>query len=407
MIFRAEPGALMFFSPEVGRTGIISGHELDKLKEWLYTGKQNGFVRRLIDHRIINNSQDKKENLCESLKLEVSKIGNCKAPIRSFSVPESLHIDLTTNCNIDCVQCYKNRLTPKDLDYGYLKLLIKEAAEIKVFQIAFGGGEPLVYPYILDAIKEVTSKGMACTITTNGKALDKELIENLKQAGIHHIQVSLNGSTEGVNIKSRGGYQEAVEALKNLSKFEISYGINWTARRDNLYDFDNMICLAESVGANNINVLRMKPAFSEEINEQTLTREEFLRLADTIRKYSRAKVAIKIDSSFSNLISYINKGRLSPLLAGCAAGRRFMAVDAYAGFRACSHIDHSEKFNSILDYWYNSEFLYGMRTLEESIGESCKTCSSKSFCRGCRAVCDCLYNDFYSGEVDCPAYRTV
>ena len=156
-----------------------------------------------------------------------------------------------------------------------------------------------------------------------------------------------------------------------------------------------------------INVLRMKPSFSEELKEQTLTREEFLWLAGTLLKYTRSKVAIKIDSSFSNLISYINKGRLNPLLAGCAAGRRFMAVDVDKGFRACSHIDYSEGFNSILDYWYNSEFLDDMRTLEERIGELCKTCSSKSFCRGCRAVCSCLYNDFYSGELDCPAYRTV
>lgn len=201
MIFRAEPEAIMFFSVSEGKTGIISGIELEKVVEWTNSGKENEFVNRLKKLNILENNLSTLERQRNELLKVIRIVEGCKGPIRSFANPESIHIDLTTRCNLNCIQCYKDRSLDVNLSFEQLKTFIREAADMKVFQIAFGGGEPLLYPFIKEAVYEVSSKGMGCSITTSGKGLEHDLIEELRKFGVNHIQISLNGSTEEINSR--------------------------------------------------------------------------------------------------------------------------------------------------------------------------------------------------------------
>lgn len=399
MIIRAEPGGIMFFIPCTGRRGIITGKELEKLLHWLETGKENSFTDRLSHLHIMPYLKDRKK----ILKEEIEKSYNIKSPPASFAVPESLHIDLTSRCLLNCPQCYRDRTSGIDMDFNFLKNILKEAEKINIFQIAFGGGEPLLYPRLVEAVSAVNSYGMSSTVTTGGAGLNKDYLQKLIDAGINHIQISLNGSTPEINSRSRDGYKEAIEALSLLKSQKLSYGINWTARRDNLEEFPSMIYLARQYRVKNINILRLKPDRKGSFKEQILSPSEFIRLGEYIKKYSLKGPVIKIDSSFSSLLCWIYSDRHLP--AGCGAGRYFMSVDMYGNFRACSHMTYGEKYDTIIDYWYESAFLNKLR-IPEDIGEPCSICLNFNKCRGCRVICKDLYGDFYGGETGCPAYKS-
>jgi radical SAM protein with 4Fe4S-binding SPASM domain len=86
--------------------------------------------------------------------------------------------------------------------------------------ISLFGGEPLLYPDILPLVREIKSRGLTCTIITNGGRLEgyaRELVE----AGIDSIAVSIDGP-EDVHNRIRGksdAYQKAVDGVRAVAKW--------------------------------------------------------------------------------------------------------------------------------------------------------------------------------------------
>ena len=93
-------------------------------------------------------------------------------------------LEVTKACNIYCEGCY-SRNDPK----GHKSLdQIKHDLEIfkkfrKTDGISLAGGEPLVHPDIVEIVHLVARDGLKPIINTNGVALDKELLRELKMAG--------------------------------------------------------------------------------------------------------------------------------------------------------------------------------------------------------------------------------
>ncbi len=400
MICRAEPNTLMLFNAEHGITAAISGSELCSLKYYLVKGIKNEFIYRLIDLKLIPENMPKDE--AYNLLSEIEKTKNVTSPPSSFAVPESIHIDLTTVCPLKCPHCYKDTTQNTQLPFEKFSEIIDEAKELGVFQIALGGGEPLLVDRLPTFIKKVSSYNMTCTITTSGFGLTTKLLEELKSAGVNHIQVSLNGSTREINAYSRDGFEHAISALDVLSKSDVLFGINWVARMDNIKDFDNVVVYAKSLKADNINVLRYKPVVKENYIKNALTHEAFYTLAETMKKVSGIK--IKVDCAFSNLLCYLHKNQISPISSGCGAGRRFMMIDPKGRFKPCSHMGLVSERQDILKYWISSPDLEKLRQCDKSINEECKSCSYLDVCHGCQAICEKIDTDRGVEKNSCPAF---
>jgi PqqA peptide cyclase len=399
MIYRAEPKTLMIFNADTGITAAISGRELDNLRMYLIEGSMSEFIYRLNELGLLPEDLDTERS---SILEKIDRAAHSYSPLRSFAAPESIHIDITTVCPLKCPQCYKDYNQHREMSYETFANIIEEASSMGVFQIAIGGGEPLLVQRLADYVQLVRSKGMACTITTSGYGLTLELLSKLKKAGINHMQVSLNGSTEDIHSHSREGFEEALNALQLLSESSIPFGINWVARMDNVYDFKNIVTLAKGLRCDNINLLRYKPSLVEDYNKVALIKEAYELLVEEI--INIRGINLKVDSAFSNLLCKIHKGKVSPLNCGCGAGRRFMIVDAFGRFKPCSHMSAVSEGNSLAGYWQNSRELLVLRQGEENIKDQCQSCRYIKACRGCRAICESLYKDINSGEINCWSY---
>ena len=387
---RPEENALLIWSLNQGRTAYFSGEELVALKRWT-TGEDSGFINRLKKLEIVEDED--KQAIAKAI--ELSKVR--KAPGNSFYSPESLHVELTECCPLNCPQCYKGRESPKILEFSVLQSVILQADAMQVFQFALGGGEPLTYPYLYQAIKEINQCGMASTITTSGYGLDRSVLNKLTQSGLNHIQVSVNGSCKEIHSKSREGYEHAINALTLLRDSKMSFGVNWVARRDNIEDFPAFIEKARGYKVNNINVLRYKPSGNEVYKEHYLPADKATSLAETIR--NTRGIRIKTDSAFSNLLCHLNQ-RVS-FMAGCGAGRRFLALDAEGNYRPCSHVSTKEKAEHLQQTWLHSENLKRFRTIANHVGEPCASCDYLHGCYGCRAVVLEQGGDFFDGDREC------
>jgi len=94
-------------------------------------------------------------------------------------------LEPTVLCNLRCDGCYRKIDSPPHKPFDEVK------AELDVFQryrksdcISVAGGEPLLYPQIVDLVGEIRARGLKPIINSNGEALTPELLRELKQAGV-------------------------------------------------------------------------------------------------------------------------------------------------------------------------------------------------------------------------------
>ena len=114
-------------------------------------------------------------------------------------------LEPTTDCNLRCEGCYRD---PHGSGH---KTLDEVKADLEVFKtlrksdcMSIAGGDPLVYPRIVDLVKMVKEMGWKPIVNTNGLALTEPLLKELKAAGVFGFTFHIDTSQKrpGVTAKT-------------------------------------------------------------------------------------------------------------------------------------------------------------------------------------------------------------
>lgn len=149
----------------------------------------------------------------------------------------SLRITLTNRCNVNCIYCHhdgmqssKNEMTPDEIHK-----ICQIAKRIGVRKIRLSGGEPLIRKDIVEIISKINSVGFNdISITTNGILLEK-YAENLKEAGLDRVNVSLDTlNPETYEFITKKDYLEAAKRgiLKSVEVGLYPVKINMVIMKD-------------------------------------------------------------------------------------------------------------------------------------------------------------------------------
>jgi MoaA/NifB/PqqE/SkfB family radical SAM enzyme len=327
--------------------------------------------------------------------------------IKCYKVPELIHIEVTSRCNLKCPQCY-NSNSRKDINSSILFQTIEEAGSLGVKYIALSGGEPLLYPEIFSTIKMIRSCGMTSFMATSGMGLTAEMINSLVKSGLNCLFLSLNGSTKKIHEISRRNYDATIGALMLLKETDIRYEINWVARNDNIDDFSSLVKMCTYYKAKAIDVLMLKPDANNKIDNY-LNGGQLFALANQIKNLINLGFNINVETCFSQLrchLSWNNEGSM----AGCSAGISLMAINVKGEKLPCRHLYHlASHTKDLMSYWRESDVLKRLRNIDKSITEPCSSCGCFRLkkCRPCRAVANKIYGALESGELDCPLFKTT
>ena len=105
-------------------------------------------------------------------------------------------IEVSDQCDLTCRGCYRHRLE------GHRRLE-DVLADVVVCQeitncdaMAIAGGEPLIYPHIVEVVRFVAARGLKPAIYTNGNALTRNLCLSLKQAGLSKFHFHIDSGQE-------------------------------------------------------------------------------------------------------------------------------------------------------------------------------------------------------------------
>ena len=166
-------------------------------------------------------------------------------------------VTLTRKCNLRCNFCYAKKteyMETANLEYENLKRIVDFCNDAKVKFIVFTGGEPTLYPQLIDILQYIKSKEhkMLPTIATNGIELeDLQYCKTLIDNGIGYIDISLKGkdSKECCEIVGRDCYQQQLTAIRNLSTLPIEFTCSIVITEDNVYSLCDTVRNAYSNGA--------------------------------------------------------------------------------------------------------------------------------------------------------------
>lgn len=403
-IMRAESGYLAYYNLQATQRYSIKGKRLEILEQWLKTGKEDELIHQLKEIGFIRLHPSQEEKA--TLKERISTCRETEAPLRSMVAPDGINIELTTRCPLDCPQCYCELDQGKDIDKETAFKCVDEAASLQIPFFNLSGGETLVYPHLFELIEHISERGLHSSIAISGWGFDDPTLMQLKEVGLNRIFISLNGSTESINSKSRGGYKYAINALEILQRNPvIDSCINWVARNDNVADFPKMVDLTKKYGVTKLGVLLSKPD-SSKVLQESLSAENFLFLANFIKNYKDRDPQIMVEPCFSNLRAYIyDNGFLNHNIGfskGCEAGRLGISLDVDGNYTPCRHLLIPEKYNSIVEYWWSSKTLDALRRYEDFKEEPCVSCPLTRYCLPCRSIGEKVYQHLYKSDPHCP-----
>jgi MoaA/NifB/PqqE/SkfB family radical SAM enzyme len=162
-----------------------------------------------------------------------------------LSVPLTIIWEVTHACNLDCLHCLSacGQKFPGELTTDEAIHLIDTLAELNIFSITLGGGEPLVREDIFDLIKHCTDKNLCVRLSTNGYNVTAGTIGRLKNLNVFAVQVSIDGLRESHDYlrNRKGAFERAIEALRLFRNAGCHTFMTVTAKPGTLWIFP--LCL--------------------------------------------------------------------------------------------------------------------------------------------------------------------
>lgn len=93
-------------------------------------------------------------------------------------------VEVTDECDLSCPGCYRSRLEGHRPLEEVKNDIIACQRMTNCDRIAISGGEPLLYPHIIEVVEFISSQRMKPMLLTNGEKLTRELALALKEAGL-------------------------------------------------------------------------------------------------------------------------------------------------------------------------------------------------------------------------------
>ena len=162
-------------------------------------------------------------------------------------------ISLTDKCDLRCVYCmpedkvYENNLINDTLSFNDYKFIINGLSQVGIKKIKFTGGEPLLYPHLIELIKYAHYECNIddISITTNGIGLN-EIAYELKRSGLKSVNISLDSlkSYKYKSITRGGNLTDVLKSINRCLELGIKVKINCVVIKrfndDEVYDFIEM-----------------------------------------------------------------------------------------------------------------------------------------------------------------------
>lgn len=224
----------------------------------------------------------------------------------NLNSPTSVSVDITKACNLKCVHCYNDsgKKASDELTSAELLKLFEDLATLNIVNVCLCGGEPLCSPIVYDLMRVIKGKCASINMVSNGFLIDEKVINNLVDAGLNVLQISLDGCTAMEHDSFRGvagSFDAAIRAIKLAREKKLQVLVSCCINKINFKNLEKYLKLCCDLGISSIRFSMLIPiGRCSKSDNLILTTEEFLE-AKRIINQSKLNVAIE----FSDPIAHI------------------------------------------------------------------------------------------------------
>lgn len=307
-------------------------------------------------------------------------------------VLQQLFWECTLRCNLNCRHCGSDCRSVSETEDMPLDDFLAVLNDVRIVMNAFRilvittGGEPLVRKDICQCGRAIREHGFHWGMVSNGLLLDKRMCDNLLEAGLETIAISLDGFEDAHNWLrgSKASFAMAERAIKNLVGKRVTWDVITCVNQRNIDTLKQFKQYLIGLGVTHWRIFTIAPmGRAVGINELQLSSEQFRQVMDFIvatRKEGKIHLSYSCEGFLGD---YEWKVRDYPFF--CQAGVNVASVLADGSISGCLSIRsqyhqgniYKEKFT---DVW-NSRF-EAYRKRDWMRTNQCVECDMWRFCQG-------------------------
>jgi SynChlorMet cassette radical SAM/SPASM protein ScmF len=308
-----------------------------------------------------------------------------------------LYVYVTDACNCSCIHCWIvsekagaiNFLPPEVLEAA-----IQEALPLGLNALKWTGGEPTIHPEFPRLLAIQKEHALEGRMETNGLRLTPALAGLLKDSGVTHISVSLDGAhaeTHDAIRGVRGAYEKALAGIGFLVEAGYHPQIIMSLVRRNVSELEEMLALSARVGAGSVKFNLVQPSLRGEVLHEAggaLPVAELITLYQRVQHELRPRFGFRI--YFDIPLAFLP---LSSLLANGASTcgiKNILGLLADGSYALCGiGVNLPEMVfgradqGQLAQIWGYNEVLVKIRTaLPSGLTGICGSCLMKAECLG-------------------------
>jgi len=277
--------------------------------------------------------------------------------------------------------------------------VFKQAANLGALQLDLTGGEPLARADLTELIAAARSAKLYTNLITSGIGLTPERFDALVRAGLDHIQISFQDSqaAQGDEFAGTTAHEKKLAIAAAIKKHRIGFTLNFVVHRGNLARLEEIIALAENLGAQKVEIAHVQYYGWATENRAALlpTRLQLDRSLEIIQAAeARLRGRLRVDYVVPDYYARYPKACMG------GWGRKLMLIDPSGEALPChaARVIPNLHFENVtkrpLEWiWQESESFQKFRG-EDWMQEPCRTCDRRTIdFGGCRCQALLLAGD--------------
>jgi pyrroloquinoline quinone biosynthesis protein E len=324
--------------------------------------------------------------------------------------PYTLVAELTYRCPLQCLYCSNPidyaRLTD-ELDTQTWQRVFAEAAALGVVQVHLSGGEPASRRDLEPLVRSARAHDLYTNLITSGLYLDAVRLARLRDAGLDHVQVSVqdvdaDGARRVAGVDAHAHKLAIARAVKQLG---LALTINVVLSRFNVDRVAQLIELASELGADRLELASSQYYGWAFENRRLLmpSPAAYDRVAGEVER-ARRRLRGRME------IAYVKPDYFTGEPKACMSGwaRQYMVVTPAGKVLPCHAAEaiagldfHSVRDRSLGQVWRSSPGLLAFRG-DAWMQDPCRSCTRKGLdFGGCRCQSFLLTGDAASTDPAC------
>ena len=186
------------------------------------------------------------------------------APAEKLPTPLGLLAELTHRCPLGCPYCSNPlKLDPRadELDTATWARVFREASPLGVLQVHLSGGEPAARRDLVEITAAARAAGLYANLITSAVGLTEKTLDALADAGLDHVQISIQDSIEA-SADRIAGYEGAFARKRALAaqvvRLRLPLTVNAVIHRANIARIGDLVELALALGAGRVEIAHVQ-----------------------------------------------------------------------------------------------------------------------------------------------------